>query len=225
MLKTGFDYEGSEIILKVMDGAPANWSTMLTTQSYGTAEDLQTAMRYHEETLMDLDRERPRFSNQRDDSDHTFKPAYVPWSYLVGTCTDLPPPQFPKDDSNISKKTTPKAKGARPCHHCGSELHWDKECKYSKRTACVRLCEISVDDLEAQDEYEELFDNLSDNKTLQDFDSALQSSKSSNLEGCSTNQPDSETQTYHVTATSHEATIFKATMPPFKQPLNRQTHC
>ncbi|KAJ3898346.1 hypothetical protein F5879DRAFT_775654, partial [Lentinula edodes] len=54
---------------------------------------------------------------------------------------------FPRDDSNISRRGTPKDKGARPYCHCGSDLHWDNECKHSKqKIARACLCETSVDD-------------------------------------------------------------------------------
>lgn len=53
---------------------------------------------------------------------------------LAGASSKLPPPQFPRDDANITKKgLTPKAKGARPCRHCGSDQHWDNECKYRSK--------------------------------------------------------------------------------------------
>ena len=80
---------------------------------------------------------------------------------LVGG--ELPPPCFPKDDSIISRKATPKSKGARPCRHCGSDLHWDNKCKHSKkgmRTARTRLAECSIEELQDQDSYNELYYGL-----------------------------------------------------------------
>ena len=88
---------------------------------------------------------------------------------LVGG--ELPPPRFPKDDSVVSRKATPKSKGARPCRHCGSELHWDNECRYSKkgmRTARTRLVECSMEELREQDDYDELYYGLSEGED-QDF--------------------------------------------------------
>ena len=82
-------------------------------------------------------------------------------------------PKFPCDDKTISKRATPKDKGARPCRHCGSDLHWDPECKYARRSmreARTHLVECSTDNLEAQDAYDELYYGLSDREdTQEDF--------------------------------------------------------
>ncbi|KAK1217603.1 hypothetical protein PQX77_019739 [Marasmius sp. AFHP31] len=165
LITTAYDLDDSEIISEVMEGAPSNWNTILTTQNYKTVMDFQAAIRYHEETLMNLDRQdRFKYSSYRSDCNDYKKErskSYTPRTYLVGTRTDLPPPAFPKDDTNVSKCTTPKDKGTRPCRHCGSELHWDKECKYSgRKTARTRLCETTTDNLQAQDEYDDLFEDL-----------------------------------------------------------------
>jgi hypothetical protein len=54
--------------------------------------------------------------------------------------------KYPKDDSTVSKGTTPDEKGARPCRHCGSGNHWDYECKYTKREARANLALIETTD-------------------------------------------------------------------------------
>ncbi|THU99502.1 hypothetical protein K435DRAFT_586953, partial [Dendrothele bispora CBS 962.96] len=54
LLDIAYDLEDSEIISGVMEGAPPEWSTILTTQSYGTAMQFQSAIRYHEDTLLSL---------------------------------------------------------------------------------------------------------------------------------------------------------------------------
>ncbi|THU95721.1 hypothetical protein K435DRAFT_588146, partial [Dendrothele bispora CBS 962.96] len=56
LLNTAYDLDDSEIISEVMEGAPANWSTILTTQSYDTGMDFQSAIKYHEDTLLELDK-------------------------------------------------------------------------------------------------------------------------------------------------------------------------
>ncbi|THU94745.1 hypothetical protein K435DRAFT_605858, partial [Dendrothele bispora CBS 962.96] len=55
LLAIAYDLEDSEIISEVMEGAPAEWSTILTTQSYETAMDFQSAIKYHADTLLDLE--------------------------------------------------------------------------------------------------------------------------------------------------------------------------
>ncbi|QRW01322.1 Undecaprenyl phosphate-alpha-4-amino-4-deoxy-L-arabinose arabinosyl transferase [Ceratobasidium sp. AG-Ba] len=44
---------------------------------------------------------------------------------------------FNPDDSNVTKhkKGTPKSRGMRGCIHCGSKMHYDKECKHNKSNA------------------------------------------------------------------------------------------
>ena len=103
-----------------MEGAPANWNTILTTQLYTTAREFQSAIRYYEDTLMRLDAPREYRSEYvaKDYSkgkDYT-KGHYNARTHLVGAFKNMPPPKFPKDDSNVMKKgSTPEAKGARPC--------------------------------------------------------------------------------------------------------------
>ena len=109
----------------------------------------------------------------------------------------LPPPKFAKDDSVISKKATPRDKGARPCRHCGSDLHWDPECHHAKksmRTAHTRLAECTVDKLEAQDTYNELYYGLSDGE--QDFEYSLRITDAA--------------QTFKASATALEGTALQA---------------
>ncbi|THV00441.1 hypothetical protein K435DRAFT_597783, partial [Dendrothele bispora CBS 962.96] len=55
LLTTVYDLSDSEIIMEVMNGAPANWATILTTQLYETAVEFQSAIRYHEDILLSLD--------------------------------------------------------------------------------------------------------------------------------------------------------------------------
>ncbi|THU80970.1 hypothetical protein K435DRAFT_613322, partial [Dendrothele bispora CBS 962.96] len=149
-----FQMEDSELILDILDGAPRNWHTILTTRLYKDAEELQSDIRHHEMTLMDLD------LDSRTGPSGTGYHSYRPTARvnLVGTRSDLPPPSFPRDDSTVSKKTTPRDKGACPCRHCGSDLHWDNECKHlTRRTARTRLAETRIEDLQAQDEYDDLY--------------------------------------------------------------------
>lgn len=129
LLTTVYELDDSELIMEIMDGTPTNWTVVLSPRTYDTAMELQSAIRYYEDTLMSLDSDYRR-SYSRDDRDHSNR--YPPGrAYLVGTRNNLPPPAFPCNDTNISKHGTPKSNGARPCRHCGSEMHWDNDCKYS----------------------------------------------------------------------------------------------
>ncbi|KDN39703.1 hypothetical protein RSAG8_08621, partial [Rhizoctonia solani AG-8 WAC10335] len=80
----------------------------------------------------------------------------------VGWHKNNPAPPYPKDDNTVSKGKTPKDKKARPCRHCGSLMHWDRDCKYAKqnsRTVRAHLAEASEDEWAAQEAYEELCDD------------------------------------------------------------------
>lgn len=133
LLNTVYSLEDSELILEIMEGAPANWNTILTMQLYLDAVKFQEAIRFHEDNLMrmptDLTQRKetyeqdPRFRN---------KETYTPRVYLIGSFKGQELPKFPKDDLNVSRRgKTPEEKGARPCHHCGSGKHWDYECRHS----------------------------------------------------------------------------------------------
>ena len=77
----------------------------------------------------------------------------------------MPSPKFPKDDFNFSKKGTPEEKGARACRHCRSGKHWDNECKHAHtnnfRRARTNLASGELDEFEAQEAYDELYQDLS----------------------------------------------------------------
>ncbi|KAF8202748.1 hypothetical protein K438DRAFT_1580944, partial [Mycena galopus ATCC 62051] len=168
LLNTVYTMDDSEIILEVMDGAPSTWNTILTTQMYRDIVEFQSAIRYHEDALMKLDRhdrellyrdrERERYrDNNQQNRDRPARANLVGWSANIG------PPQFPKDDRNVSQKATPESKGARPCRHCGSGKHWDNECKHSfkgNKSARTNLASSTGDDLQAQDEYNDLYYGL-----------------------------------------------------------------
>ncbi|KAJ7589499.1 hypothetical protein C8J56DRAFT_1049146 [Mycena floridula] len=57
----------SEIIMEVMDRAPANWTTILTTQAYADVVEFQAAIRYHEDSLLSLESSRPYFGYRHSD--------------------------------------------------------------------------------------------------------------------------------------------------------------
>lgn len=69
-------------------------------------------------------------------------------------------PVFPRDDSVVSKGTTPEQAGKRPCLHCGSPKHWDNECKYSKKGARkIRsyFSELGPEGFRAEADYQEAY--------------------------------------------------------------------
>ncbi|KAE9388991.1 hypothetical protein BT96DRAFT_1071730 [Gymnopus androsaceus JB14] len=68
LLTTVYELDDSELIMEVMDGAPTNWTVVLSPRTYETARELQSAIRYYEDTLMDLDLEYRRTRDERDRS-------------------------------------------------------------------------------------------------------------------------------------------------------------
>jgi hypothetical protein len=61
------------------------------------------------------------------------------------------------------KKATPESKGARPCWYCGGGKHWDNGCKHSfkgNKAARVNLMNSSSEDVEAQEEYNDMYYSL-----------------------------------------------------------------
>jgi hypothetical protein len=186
LLNTVYNMDDSEIILEVMDGAPSTWNTILTTQMYRDIVQFQSAIRYHEDALMKLDRhdrelsyrerDRERYRDNQQGRERTARVNLVGWSANLG------PPKFPKDDRNVSKKATPESKGARPCRHCGSRKHWDYECKHSfkgNKTARTNPASSTSEDLQAQDEYNDLYygldsDESSSDESNQGFEEPLQ---------------------------------------------------
>ncbi|KAI5885681.1 uncharacterized protein SCHCODRAFT_02673404 [Schizophyllum commune H4-8] len=150
-----------EMIMEVMDNAPSSWNNILTTTLYPDLRSFQSAIRYHEDALMDASAPARSTDNHYEPRRSGSKPRPQPSArvHLVGASKDLPPPRFAPDNTNVSK-VTPKDKGARNCRHCDSPFHWDKECKHARKgmkTARTRLAEASKDHLEAEDEYDELY--------------------------------------------------------------------
>jgi hypothetical protein len=161
----------SELIMEIMNGAPAYWHTVIDAHRCADAVEFQSAIKYHQESLSHppftsgdgMERRirslentlqsKPRF-DPRGSSDRTFRDAR---SHLVGWTSKLGPPKYPKDDSNVSTRATPESKGARPCKHCGSSKHWDNECKHARSAAHTHLVHSSNEEDNAYVAYEDLY--------------------------------------------------------------------
>ncbi|THH19755.1 hypothetical protein EUX98_g8715 [Antrodiella citrinella] len=143
LLELVYEYSDAEIIAEVMAGAPHSWKTLLTPRLYQTTREFQNAIREHEDDLLETEPSRNRFnrwSPRFTSTDHAEASVNA-----IGFSPNLPKPSFPKDDANVSKRTPPDEKGARPCRHCGSGRHWDNEYADTER---------------AQDEYDECYYDL-----------------------------------------------------------------
>ncbi|KAJ6574404.1 hypothetical protein B0H19DRAFT_935317, partial [Mycena capillaripes] len=163
LLNSVYAFEDSAIMSEIMNGAPRSWCTVLDTQKYRDIVEFHGAIVFHEDRLLDLPMNKSEEHGKQDYVDRRKpfeKPNSAVRTYLVGASSTLPPPKFPKDDSNVSKKGSPESKGARPCRHCGSGKHWDNECKHSfkaNKFAHANFATATAEDSAAQEEYDELY--------------------------------------------------------------------
>ncbi|KAF9025820.1 hypothetical protein BDZ89DRAFT_895169, partial [Hymenopellis radicata] len=52
LLNIAFELDNLEIISEIMNGVPDSWETILNTEMYEDPYELQSSIRYHEETLL-----------------------------------------------------------------------------------------------------------------------------------------------------------------------------
>ena len=66
----------------------------------------------------------------------------------------------------------PEEKGARPCQHCRSGKHWDRDCKHTRRgekCARVNMVATAAEDDQAQEDYDNIYyEGFSDEENLKD---------------------------------------------------------
>ncbi|KZT31741.1 hypothetical protein SISSUDRAFT_956016, partial [Sistotremastrum suecicum HHB10207 ss-3] len=155
-----FGLNDSEMIMEIMNGAPANWTSILTPHLCTSVLQFQASIKFHEESLMRENRGfYRRYQAHKKRSSFPSSRRQVR-AHLIGQSPNLPKPQFPRDDSNVSSGRTPEALGARPCKYCGSSKHWDNDCRHAKKgEKKLRVNKASVDeeDIAAQDAYEDLY--------------------------------------------------------------------
>jgi hypothetical protein len=176
LLDLVINFNDSEMIMEIMESAPPFWAQIIDTQRLVTVEQLQDAVKYHEERLenggtsdarMDeLERMVKSLNAGNGARNKPFfrerpRPAYPANVNLVGAHPNIGKPPFPKDDSTISKNgRTPESRNARACRHCGSGKHWDNECRYAKQGGKIvrsNFANPTVDYVESQEAYDELY--------------------------------------------------------------------
>ncbi|KAF8590624.1 hypothetical protein K439DRAFT_1329305, partial [Ramaria rubella] len=168
LLKLVSKLSDSELIMEIMNGAPAFWHAVIDAQRCDMTVEFQAAIKYHEESLSNapftpsesLERRLKNLENvlhsRSSRPDFRNKPYHEAHSNLVGWSSKLEPPKHPKHDSNVSSRSTPEQKGARGCKYCGSHKHWDNECKYSKSDTRRAHSYYVIHDDEAQQAYDDL---------------------------------------------------------------------
>ncbi|KEP45274.1 hypothetical protein V565_294030, partial [Rhizoctonia solani 123E] len=170
------DWTDSELINEIMNSAPEHWSLYIDTSIVTTWDDFLDKVAWHEEKLLhtevtgtsDIQRQLNEMKSMlkrletNKHSGHTAVRTHQAVSKPVGWHKNNPAPPYPKDDNTVSKGKTPKDKKARPCRHCGSLMHWDRDCKHARqnsRAIRLHLAEASEDEWAAQEAYEELCDD------------------------------------------------------------------
>ncbi|KAJ3751600.1 hypothetical protein EV360DRAFT_89578 [Lentinula raphanica] len=167
LLTRVYQYTDTQLIRQIMLGAPTSWTNIVTPHLYADLDEFQGVIRFHESNLI---RVTPRNWRQPEGIQSNSylrqgQNAYNRRVNLVGSSPNLPPPQFPRDDTIVSKlkRGTPEENNARPCRHCGSPKHWDFECKHSRKgMRRVRTNNVmtSPEEIQAQREYEDLYYGL-----------------------------------------------------------------
>jgi hypothetical protein len=171
-----YNYTPSQTMSEILFKAPCMWSTVVNPRNYRDLASFQTAIKYHEDLLIDLGDKYDRYNCSSSTQSHSYKVDTKPCPkgsktfdtkrkptrvYAVGWNNPKHSYSHPKDDSNVSKGKTPADYGARGCIHCGSTKHWDRECKHHKNSnvykARVMFADCSPDDMHAEAEYERCY--------------------------------------------------------------------
>ena len=218
ILSLVYNFTPSQYMSEILQKAPRLWSTILNPRNFTTLAEFQTAIKYHEDLLIEFgerydkvgritDQPRVRsyavntktpsknpFRQKRDDR---VKPKSAR-TYAVGAPNLPAKPLHPRDDSNVSKPKTPADYKARGCIFCGSTMHWDRDCKYnpskdsrmrSARTMFVDV-ECGPEDILGEMEYERCYDeNL---QAQESMETESESSESENSGQNSTSQSNTD---------------------------------
>ena len=118
-----YNYTDSEIVRLIIKEAPDSWSFLLQPNLCKSVMQFQNTVKYHEATLLAMYQPQPNMVTQfpnRAFQSQRFHPRKAHIN-MVGWTPSLEPPNFPKDDKNISSRKTPESVNARPCRHCRLE--------------------------------------------------------------------------------------------------------
>jgi hypothetical protein len=188
LLSLVYNFTPSQVMAEILLKAPRLWSTVLNPRSFNNLAQFQTAIKYHEDLLIDFGNKfegkgnastrQPRsfkvdaYSKKNFSKDKKSRPK-LSKTYSVGSNIRSSPPH-PKDDSVVSKGKTPADYGARGCIFCGSTKHWDRECKHNKGKALHKARNMFVDyepdDIHAEAEYERCYNESLDSSDDEEDD-------------------------------------------------------
>ena len=180
LLQFIYNYTDRELINEIMEGAPSYWTPIVTPHLLQDLEQFQLSVKFHEDSLLKLgggenSYARPAGQNYSKDSHSPHRNQYNPFRNahvnLVGWSKATANPQYPRDDSNVSPRGTPEEKGARPCRHCGSGKHWDKDCKHARKwekRARTNMAVTTAEDDRAQENYDDVYyERFSDEEDME----------------------------------------------------------
>ena len=180
MIQEIFILTPTETIMEIMNRAPKYWGVLIDTSRINTIGLLQEYIKYHEESLMrnpetqaqELEKRikalESRSTNRTSKFTRTFEMEAetnfirkkTPKKKFIGAHAKFSDYQFPRNDKVVSKGKTPKEKGAWPCRHCGSSLHWDFDHPFEgkdNRKAKAFLADLDTEALEAYVAYENCY--------------------------------------------------------------------
>ncbi|EDR08968.1 uncharacterized protein LACBIDRAFT_296601 [Laccaria bicolor S238N-H82] len=143
-----------ELINEIVEGAPSFWRSIITPHLFQDLEQLRLSVKFHEDSLLNMGGAK---ENTQQSPYNPFRNVHV---NLVGWTKATSNPQFPKDDSNVSLHGMLDEKGARPCRHCGSRKHWDRDCKYTRKgekRARANMVTTAAEDEQAQEDYDNAY--------------------------------------------------------------------
>jgi hypothetical protein len=179
------DWQDVDIIAEVARSAPTQWRTIVNHEEIADWATYLTRIKEQEDLLHDWPRSHNSHHNTHDTvkevmkaikaekkARHTHKASV----HNVNSDNKFKGKQsdkfkgyrrpFKPDDSNVTKhaKGTPKSRGMRGCIHCGSKMHYDKECKHQKNNSTnVQAYFVDAGDEEqsAYAEYEAYYEDAS----------------------------------------------------------------
>jgi hypothetical protein len=174
-----YDMGEFDIVREILEGAPESWQKYFTIQ-INTLQELGDQVQQNKhlfkqesdvhknvEILMEEFNRRKTPRNGNNWSNQATTNTAKPFVKAKAHVADSKPKgfhpsfeqreKFPRRDDVVSRGKTPEQKNARPCIHCDSPKHWDKDCPYSrnKKVARVHFVGANEDVIQAMDEYYE----------------------------------------------------------------------